>query len=306
MATWTLADIRDKVRKVTGRLSGDELTDKELTEYINKYYQYTFPAEVKLERAHVYYEFLTSANQQTYTYPAGFTNFEPDATLDNLQIEWYQDPVAFDEQNPETYSRETLATGDGSTATFAYTSTGNPIIPGTLVITDDTEVFQDTSTDYTTSDITLTGDQGGTATINLSTGVISVTFATAPASGQAVRLSYIYFVAGRPTAVLLYNNQFKFFPIPNTAYRFKAKAYSNTLVVNSAGTTLTEFTSTSDRPYLDEWGPTIAYGASREIHSDYGEIDAYAEVTALYKEQLAYILKRTHQNLLNTRSTPHF
>ena len=114
------------------------------------------------------------------------------------------------------------------------------------------------------------------------------------------------FQAGRPNAVLLYNNQFTFFPVPDTAYRFRVQAYSNVLVSKADGTTASTFTEGTDRPLLDEWGPAIAYGTARDIHSDYAEMEAYANVTILYREQLAYILRRTNNNLLNTRAAPHF
>ena len=59
MATWTLLDIRHKIRQVTGRLSANEMTDAELDDRINKFYQYTFPAETKLDQNHTYYELIT-------------------------------------------------------------------------------------------------------------------------------------------------------------------------------------------------------------------------------------------------------
>ena len=132
--------------------------------------------------------------------------------------------------------------------------------------------------------------------VNYSTGGITVNFNTAPANGQNIYLSYETFSAGRPTAVLLYNNQFQFYPPPDTAYRFKLKAYA----------VVTPLSNATDRPELDQWGPCIAYGAARDILADLGEMDAYAEITALYKEQLAYVLKKTNQNLLNTRAAPNF
>lgn len=306
MANWTLAEIRSKVRQVAGRYSPDELSNEQLDEYINKYYQYTFPAEVKLERTHTYYEFLTVGNQQSYTLPAGFTNFENPATIDRLSLLWYQEPSSFYDQNYESVARQTLGTGDGATTGFTGTAQSFPIIPGTAVVSDGVETFQDTSTTYSTSTIALSTDGLGSGTINLSTGAVNVTFGTAPTDGTNVYYSYIQFQAGRPTAVLLYNNQFTFYPIPDTAYRFRVKAYSNTLVTTAAGATAALFSNATDRPYLDEWGPAIAYGTARDIHADYGEMEAYQQVTALYKEQIGYILTRTHQNLLNTRAMPHF
>jgi len=65
-------------------------------------------------------------------------------------------------------------------------------------------------------------------------------------------------------------------------------------------------TSSTQTPDLNEWGPCIAYGTSRDLFADYGEMDSYAETTILYKEQVSYILTRTAQDLLNTRAQPHF
>jgi hypothetical protein len=306
MAEWTLSEIRQKVRQVTGRYSPQEMSNDELDEYINKYFQYTFPAELKLERIHTYYEFLTVANQQTYTLPTGYVNFEPPATIDNLSLLWYQDPASYFENNPQNVARQTIGTGDGVTVAFTAIAGNFPILPASAVVTDDTEVFQDTDTDFSSSPVTITGSLGGSASLNYETGALSVTFNTAPADGQNIYFSYIQFQAGRPTAVLLYNNVFTFFTVPDTAYRFRAKAYTNVMVTTAAGVSATEFVNATDRPLLDEWGPCISYGASRDIHADKGEMDAYSDVTALYKEQLAYVLKRTNQNLLNTRAQPNF
>ncbi len=306
MANWDLSEIRQKVRQVTGRFSPQELTNEQLDEYINKYFQYTFPAELKLERFHTYFEFLTVANQQSYILPSGFVNFEPPATIDRLSLLWYQEPSTFYDNNPENIARQNIGTGDDIVTMFGGTASSFPILPGTAVVTDDNEVFEDTSTEFTTDNIPLVGSLGGSGTLNLSTGVVSVTFNTAPETGQNIEYSYIQFQSGRPTAVLLYDNLFTFFPVPNTAYRFRTKAYANTLVTTEAGVNGVQFVNATDKPLLEEWGPAIAYGAARDIHADQGEMGAYGEVTALYKEQLSYVLKRTNQNLLNTRAQPFF
>jgi len=297
MATWILSDIRQKVRQVTGRFSSNELTNVQLDDYINKYYTLTFPSEVKLEQKHVYFTFTTAAIQAFYDQPeTTYTNFEPPATVNNLKLLWYQDPASFFDNNPLQYTFLTPWTGDGATVTFSTTVTGFPIYPGTLTISDTVELFQDTNEDWTKSDVTITGNQGGTATINYNTGSVSVTFATAPLNGQNITLNYVIFQAGRPVSILMYNNQFQLFPVPDQAYIIKMRAYS---VVSA-------LVNATDTPDLSEWGPMIAYGAARDIFSDYGELDAYAETTELYKEQKNYVLTRTCQDLLNTRAAPNF
>jgi hypothetical protein len=296
MSTWTKADIQKKIRQVTGRLSENEMSNTELSDRLNKYYQYTFPAEVKLDRNHTYYEFLTVPNQAYYTAPDMYTNFEPTALIDMMPLTWFQDPVQFFSVNPMPVTLSNPWTGDGITNSFTTTITSYSIFPGTLVVTDNLEVFQDTNKTWTTADVNLVGSLGGSATVNYETGVVSVAFFSAPNSGQLINLSYTAFQPGRPRAVLYYNNEFQFANVPDTAYRFRVKAY----------TKLDPLVNSTDRPLLDQWGECLAYGTARCICSDYGETDAYAEITMLYKEQVAYVMNRTSQNLLNQRSLPSF
>lgn len=93
-----------------------------------------------------------------------------------------------DSQNYTTVSNENIGTGNGSTKTFNDTlvfKAGEA--KGTcfgIVVTDTVEIFTDNF------DGTLTGDQGGTGTINYMTGEISVTFNTAPGNAQAILCDY--------------------------------------------------------------------------------------------------------------------
>ncbi len=288
--TWALSDIRRKVRQVTGRLSSNELSTNQLDEYINNYYRFTFPAEVKLEREHTYYEFETEANTQTYSFPTSYTNFEPPLYLDYMPMLYYQDPTVYFAETPEQITRNTPWTGDGVTLNFQFTVQFPYILPYTVIVTDNVETFNDDGLGI------LVGDMGGTGTVNYTTGFIDVTFGTAPANGQVIYASFEQYQPGPPNSVLVYNNEFRFYPVPDTVYRAKIKAYKipDPLVL------------ATDTPTLEEWGECIAYGAARDICIDFGESDRYAEITALYKEQVAYILTRTVQNLMNMRAFPSF
>jgi hypothetical protein len=300
MAQWNLAQIRLKTRQVTGRLTTDDMTNEELDTRINQYYQLRFPAEVKLEQKLTYYKFLTTANQAYYDVPQEtYTNFEPPATVNNLNMLWYQNPAKFEQDNLTTalqYSFLTPWTGDGATVTFTTTVTGFPIFPGSTTINDDVETFLDTNQDWTTSNVTITGSAGGTATINYSTGVVSVTFNTAPINGQVINLNYIIFQAGRPQAILYFNNQFELLPPPDQAYIVQMQAYQ----------VVAALTAATDTPELNEWGPCLSYGTALGIFADYGENDAYAETTRLHKEQISLVYSRTEQDLLNIRALPNF
>ncbi len=287
---WALSDIRRKVRQVTGRLSSNELGQNKLDEYINNYYQFTFPAEVKIEREHGYYEFNTVANQQQYTFPSGYTNFEPPVYVDMMPLLYYQDPTVYFNENPNQITRQTPWGGNGITVLFSTTIQQPPILAGTVIVTDNTETFTDNGLGNLTSNL------GAVGNVNYTTGLITVSFTTAPASGQNIYLSFEGYVAGRPSAVLVYNNYFRFYPVPDTVYRVLVKSYAIPTALVLA----------TDTPTLEEWGEAIAYGAARDIVVDFGEMESYAQITALYKEQIAYIMTRTHQNLLNERARPMF
>ena len=92
--------------------------------------------------------------------------------------------------NDPNINGEVVATGDGVQRTFAFIMAQMPVIVGSLVITDGTETLLDNG------DGTLTGDLGGTGTINYNTGNVSVTFNTAPTNHTSITANYRHHVAG--------------------------------------------------------------------------------------------------------------
>lgn len=93
-----------------------------------------------------------------------------------------------DSQTYTTVSSEVLDTGDGSTTTFsgtlAFKSGGSKRTCFAVSVTDGVETFTDDFNGV------LTGDLGGTGTINYATGAISVTFNTAVANSTNVLVDY--------------------------------------------------------------------------------------------------------------------
>jgi len=300
--TWQLSDIRTNVRQISGRLSTTETSNTQIDDYINKYFQYEFPAAVKLNRNYTQYEFNTLYGQRDYNFSDNYTNFVPDATLDRVAIDIYQNPNQFYAETPESVSRFTTWTGDGATVAFANTYSGNvPICPGSVMVDDTVEVFVDNGLGVLVSNL---GGVGGT--VNYATGAVSVTFITAPLLGQSIQTSLIQYEIGTPGAVLMFDNKFTFYPVPDKAYRFRINAWSILIVKPVVGANKTYFTLATDRPLHDEWGPAIALGASRRIAIAFGEMDKYQELTALYKEQISLILTRTCIDLESTRALPLF
>lgn len=91
-------------------------------------------------------------------------------------------------QYPAQVAGENIGTGDAVSKTFTDTlaqATGARTVMF-VTATDGTETFTDNRNGV------LVGSAGGTGTINYATGVISVTFAVAPAGAQAITASYYY------------------------------------------------------------------------------------------------------------------
>lgn len=90
--------------------------------------------------------------------------------------------------NYTTVSGETIDTGDGAatnfTGTLAFKAGGSTRTCFAISITDGTETFTDDRLG------TLTGDQGGTGTINYTTGAYDITFDTAPTNLQDIDADY--------------------------------------------------------------------------------------------------------------------
>lgn len=286
---WTLADIRSETRQLTGRLTSDDISTPELDKKINEFYTLTLPAELKLEKQLHKLEIITQANQQDYALPDPFTNPTTPGFIDKLPIEWYQSPARFLEDTHQVVSRKT-STGDGTQQIFAFTATSFPLVPGSVVVTDNNETFTDDETGI------LSGDNGGSGTVNYLTGAISVTFFAAPANGQKIYFTYIHYKAGRPIQVLYFNETFSFFPIPDQAYRFECSAYA----------AVEPLVNATDKPPLAQWGPMIVYGTAIRIHTANAEWDAVQAVSGAYNRQMNLAMRRTHQNLLNERVTPRF
>lgn len=286
---WTLADIRAETRQLTGRLSSDDISTPELDKKINEFYTLTLPAELKLEKQLKKMEIITKADQQDYDLPDPFTNPTTPGFIDKLPIDWYQSPARFLDDTHQVVSRHTTI-GDGTQLTFSFTANSFPIVPGSVVVTDNSETFTDDKNGI------LSGDNGGTGSVNYATGDITVNFFTAPSSGQNIYFTYIHYKSGRPIQVLYFNETFSFFPIPDQAYRFECSAYAAVEPLINA----------TDTPPLSQWGPMIVYGTAIRIHTSNAEWDAVQAVSGVYKRQLNLAMRRTHQNLLNERVTPRF
>lgn len=89
-----------------------------------------------------------------------------------------------------------IGTGNGEKGTFSGTFDRVPVVAQTVRITDTHETFIDEGVNR------LTGDRGGTGTLDRSTGEYTLEFESPPDSGRPVQASYTYYNTPKPALSL--------------------------------------------------------------------------------------------------------
>jgi hypothetical protein len=103
---------------------------------------------------------------------------------------YYLQTIPFDQSTPgANMTNAYLGSGSATVYTFPF-DIGVTCIAGSFSVTDTIETFSDNGAGVLTSNL------GGTGTINYTTGVGSVTFNTAPLTGQAITASWQTTVSG--------------------------------------------------------------------------------------------------------------
>ena len=128
----TLTDIRNKVRRITGRPSASQITDEQIDNYINTFYIYDFPEHLRLESLRVNYQFVTTANVPVYDFPKEYylTAMPP------VYIAGYQSYLTQSRENffrinaTIQYLQQMHSTGINATGPYSINLTATPILKG--------------------------------------------------------------------------------------------------------------------------------------------------------------------------------
>ena len=308
---WPYSLIQSTARQISGQISNVTLTQSVLQQYINNYYQFDLPRELKIEELYQQYQFALLPGVPIYTLPGNFsdglayTHIEPRVFVNGISIYYTQDTNVFYSMVPRNFAVETMAYGDGSTTgPFNYSTifspiysvaSINPTLPSSnVLVTDGVESFSDIPTNSVTG--VLEGNLGGTGTVNYQTGAISVTFNTAPVDTANIDVTYHYQQLSLPNTVLFYARQFEFYPTPDTAYQCRVDAYFQPQAL----------VDPDDEPVKPEWGEIIAIGAALKILRDYGQIDKYNEVKIYYDVERSKLLSDTDNQYMAQRTQPRW
>lgn len=287
--TWNLSAIQQKVRNITGSPSQDQLSDSDLNNYINNYYVYTMPFELKEQITLDFLDFYTVPGQDVYPFPGAFLTDQPMVYINGFPGIFYESADIFFQDWPQQYTTDFLANGDGITNSFTGSLQGFPVIQGSLFITDGTQIL--------TSQVDGTFTGSGTGTIDYFTGNFTVNFTLPPASGATIYGTYEGYQPTRPQGMLFFNNQFTFRPIPDQVYAIRMQGYINPPSLTDPNNSV---------PLQPEWGPTIAYGASVEIFNDRGDKEKADEAMVNLKRWEVVALARSTQQYEAQQSVPRF
>lgn len=133
-------------------------------------------------------------------------------------------------------------------------------------------------------------------TVNYNTGVVNVTFPSAPPAGTSIQAQCYFYEQGIPHTVLFYNNTLSFYPPPNIQYVAELTCYlTPAALLNTA--------AAIPFAYMAEY---IARGAARKILSDTGDWEQFTSYEPLFIEQERLVWKRSQRQWTANRTPTIF
>ena len=129
-------------------------------------------------------------------------------------------------------------------------------------------------------------------TVNYVTGVVNVTFPTAPPAGVNIQAQCYFYEQGIPRSMLFFNNCITLRPPPNTQYLVEVDAYL----------TPAAFLTTSSAVPFGYMSEYIARGAARKLLSDTGDIEQFQFYEPLFREQESLVWKRSQRQFTASRT----
>lgn len=330
MTVGTLQDIIEKIREVSASGNSFQVTDEKIIKYINSYYLYDFPNDLKVLKLKDVYTFNTI--QGVDTYPFDFDHWErveSPAYCGKIRITLFQDKASFYGYNFNSQQNQTFSSGDGTTGPYSGTTQATPIIrsvynnPMASTPTAPTGVFPSgypptfdsnnisrnqnilISANTATSTLNVTDDGAGNligdciggGTIDYQTGAITnLTFTSAVPSGNDINIQYIQAVLGQPFTMLFFQNQFVLRPIPDQGYTIELTAYrqpSQALLGTDSVTT----PDLNGRPEQLCWWELIVFGVSKKLYQDRLDMDGVQLMDTFLQEKISEARSTTYSQL---------
>lgn len=326
----TLGDIISKIRRICKAPSANQITDNQIIQYINTYFLYDFPQELRLKNTLSNFTFTTSPNQDNYQLPTdSVITIEPPVYISGYQSYFTQSQDDFYRLYPRLgLSVNGLATGNGTQGPYSFTLSNAPVLQNNVV------VYAEDSTGATATAVdipitTSTGALSGVAiqaasTINYVTGSVSILFNNVIPSGNPINCQVVPYMPSRPVAMLFYHDTISLRPVPDAAYLVNVQAYVNPIACilgqsfnppTDGGTNDTMYPSPpnainipagfindTDTAQIKQWWQLIAWGASMKIFEDRGDLESIGKFMPLFDNQRRLVLRRTLVEMATERA----
>jgi hypothetical protein len=311
-------------------MSENLLSTGDLNQYINTFVLYDFPEHLRLLNLRTTFEFVTQPYQDVYVTNPTNTN-DPLYDFDNQYITVNQ-PVyvagfqaLFMESRQQFYGIYPLlnsiasigVAGNGSTTSFSgVINTNQALVPPnvvqTLILLKNNVLFSSVDSNYNglaLQDYPISASignlfvPGGAPTsttvqdpnnyVNYITGQFTITFPTAPGTGQAINSQTVPLQPSMPQSVLFYDGSFVLRPVPDQPYTVNMEVFARPTALLASG----------QNPQLNEWWQFIAYGAAIKVFQDRSDLDSVEQIMPEFQKQMDLINRRTIVQQTSQRST---
>lgn len=319
-----LSDIIIYVRRILKQPNTQDISDATIQDYINRFYIYDMPGRIQLFDLRTRYQVELQPNVDRYAAPVTilpggtvvptFNWFSTPGYIDGYMIVWQQSNDQWNKLFPNRYQNSFQQSGTGITGPYSFTIANGPLVrgfrdqniqpgnSGVLVANEgllQSSVFV-TAQDSSGNNLVLQDDgEGlligdGSGTVDYITGDVSFSFSGIIPSTSVINSQAIPYTAGRPQAVLYYDDTFAFRPIPDKPYVFECDAEY---------TPASFLASTNAIPY--RWmAEYFARGAAQKILQDYGDVEQLNFYEPIFRQQENLVLRRTtRQNSVVRTST---
>lgn len=292
----TLGDIILKIRRICKMPNQNQISDNQITQYVDTYYLYDFPEELRMKNLFTNYSFVTVPFQETYQLPTDlYVSVESPVYINGYQSFFTQSQDNFYMLYPRLGIVDTTNVGTGISGPYSFNIQTTPVLQNQVVIG-----AQDAfGTTYNAVDVPVSATQpsaggrltfdGGTTfvgTINYITGAISITFPAIIANGNQITINSVPYFPSRPTACLFYADTFSLRPIPDNSYLVEMATYITPSQLANG-----DLQGTS--PQIKQWWQLLAWGAALKILEDRGDFDQVEQMRPYYTEQKNLVLRRT-------------
>lgn len=297
MADSTLSAIKKKVRRLVASPSLNQLSEADLEEYINVFYEQDLPSHLKIWNLHDKYTFFTTPYEDQYTFDTDLYHAVlPPVYVNGYQSFYSQSEGEFFRMYPKSATEQKGPSGTASAGPYTFTLSSTPILKRQVTLSvKDTAGVQHVANDVpdvgvgapnppTGTWVDSTTGTALTGSINYETGACSITWPNLIDPDQSITIRYSPYQASRPTAVLFFKNTFILRPVPDDSYRVVVEVYKKPtqLLANDAS-----------EPEVNQWWQYIAFGAALKILQDRQDVDSIQNIMPWFKEQEALILYRT-------------